>query len=215
MLHQWSDYETNPALLSAIDLFLAKQGLLEIEKARLDIGSTNLVFKASGIIALLKSDMDYPAAEKELQQLLNSPNEEICMGLVILGTSATSHNIETLLPFLKHPSLKTARIAASSMTKIADVNAAIHGPVLIAHLTAISDNEIRLSLLKALGKMEDISSIHDIISTSIHFRPNERRMTESIIFDMGMGAFPYCWTSQRTLACTTAAASFQAGYWED
>lgn len=191
MLHQWSDHETNPDIMSAIDLFLAKQGLLNHEKALKDIKSSDVALKAAGIISLMKSGHDNVLASQELQQLLHSAlEEEICLGLVILGTSSSSQNIEILLPFLSHPSTKAVRIAAASIAQIAEANSAIHGPALISQLNVISDNETRLSLLKALGKMEDISTINAIIGASIHFRPNERRLTESIIFDMGMPAVP-------------------------
>lgn len=56
---------------------------------------------------------------------------------------------------------------------------------LIETLQDSSDNEIRMACLHALGRQGDISIVAPLIAASTHFRPNERRLTESVLVAFG------------------------------
>lgn len=199
-LHRWVLETSDTALKNAVHFYLAQQGLLHPEKALTDLDSDNLVVKGAAILALKKSWAHQPPttaalnrtlAAQHLQQLLQSSNDdEICMGLKIMVVEYSSHDVEIMLPFLKHPSLQVSRTAAASLAQVIDKQSQRHVNKLLKHLSASSDNEFRLSCLKALGEIVDSSLVKDIIAGSIHFRPNERRLTESIIYKMGLRTVP-------------------------
>lgn len=199
-LHMWAYDENEPELKSTIDFYLACKGLLHPEKAIGYLKSSDLNLKGAAIISLEKSwahlspttaVMNWTLASQNLRQLLESSDEnEICMGLKILGVDANPQDVEILLPYLKNPSINVARTAAASIARIADKKCLRHAPVLIDRMTSSSDNELRLSCLKALGKIEDTTLVRDIIGSSVHFRPNERRLTEEIICKIGLRTVP-------------------------
>lgn len=200
-LHEWSCDEGDATLKSAIQFYLARLGLLHPEKAVVDLRDCkDLVLKGAAILAMKSSwanlsvataTLHRTLAAQQLQELLESTDsEEICMGLTILGLDPSAHDVEILLPFLRHPTRAVARTAAASIARIADKSVIRYAGILIARLTTSSDNEFRLSCLKALGKMGDSSIVKEIISNSVHFRPNERRLTETVISRMGLRTVP-------------------------
>lgn len=199
-LQEWSREETDPELRAAIQFYLARLGLLHPEKAAQDLDSDNLVLQGAAILSLKGSWAHLPAATvalnrtlaaQKLQQLLESSDtNHICMGLSVLGAEAVPLDIDILLPFLRHPTLQVKRAAAAALAKIADKTVIRYAGQLISLLAAASDNEFRLSCLKALGKMGDSSIVKDLIANSIHFRPSERRATETLISKMGLRTVP-------------------------
>jgi HEAT repeat protein len=76
------------------------------------------------------------------------------------------------------------------MAQADSINSIQQAPLIISHLTNVTDNEIRLACLKALGKVNDSTLVSQIIQTSAHFRPSERRLTEAIISQMGLKTVP-------------------------
>jgi HEAT repeat protein len=198
--HAWLRDDYDIRLNYSLQFYLAKQGLLHPEKAITNLESEDSLAEGAAIIALQKSWAFQEAttaayyrtiAAQHLEKMLNSPNEtDVCMGLTVLGIESLSNNVEVLLPFLKHANLKVARTAANSIAQIIDKKCFRHAPLIISQLNASKDNEFRLSCLKALGKIADSILVKDIISASIHFRSNERRLTESIIFKMGLRTVP-------------------------
>lgn len=193
-LQQWQEKTNDAELKSHLSFCLACQGQLPPYQAKEDLDKKNLTLKGASIVALKRSWPDLPPkaasqnrtlADQQLKALLDSSNEEeVRMGVRIIGLDTLSQDINTLLPFLKHPNIAIAREAAQSISQIVDAQSLRYGALLIAHLTATSDTEIRQSVLRALGKIGDSSYVKEIISRSMHFRPNERRLTESIIAKM-------------------------------
>lgn len=182
-LEKWSQED----LRSSIYFYLAKQGLLPADEAVAFLNSTDLQLQASAIIAL----KDDAYAQDRLKTLLESVHEkEILMGIEILGIIGSTDNVHTLLPYLKNPSLPIARAAAQAISQTIGRGSSTYAVPLIGQLTTSSDNDVRLACLKALGKINDFSLISPIILSSIHFRPNERRLTESIISQFGIEAVP-------------------------
>ncbi len=112
------------------------------------------------------------------------------MGLQILGIDGESHDIDILISYLSHPSLIVARTAAQSIAQAGILDSIRQAPFIISQLSQISDSEVRLSCLKSLGQVNDSSLVGDIIQASLHFRPNERRLAEQIIFKIGLRAVP-------------------------
>ena len=199
-LHRWILDVQDPQLRSVVHFYLARQGLLHPEKVAGDLTSGDLTLQGSAILALKKSwayqspttvAYNRTLAAQHLQRLLDSQVEaEICMGLSILGVESSPHDVDIILPFLKHPSVPVARASAAAISQAIDEQGVRYAQVLINRLAVSSDNEYRLSCLKALEKISDSSLVKDIISVSVHFRPNERRLTESIIYKMGLRTVP-------------------------
>ena len=199
-LDRWESQEGQSELGSAIQFYLAKHDLLHPDRAMLDLSSPDPVLQGASLLSLRKSWAPFPTsvissnrtlAAQQLKLLLESSDEEkVCMGLKILGIDSPPRDIELLLPFLKNTNLKIARAAADSIAKIASPECGRHASLLIDTLSLTSDHELRISCLKALGKIRDSSLVKAIISASIHFRPGERRLTENILCDVGLRTVP-------------------------
>jgi HEAT repeat protein len=199
-LQEWVQQDFDPQLRSTVYFYLAKQGLLHPEKIRGELKNSDLQLQGAAIIALKKSLAYLPPttaaynrtlAAHHLKLLLDSHHEEeLCMGLQILGIDGDMHNLDILISYLKHPSLMVARTAAKSIAKAESLDSIRQAPLIISQLSQISDNEVRLSCLKALEQVNDSSLVDDIIQISLHFRPNERRLTEEVIFKMGLRTVP-------------------------
>lgn len=199
-IQTWLDETSDNSLKSTIHLYLIQYGFLETNKILQDLQSSDLNHKGAAIIALKKAHHQLSAtaiaannviASQHLQSLLESSNEdEVCMGLKVLGIDAQPYHADTILTFLKSPSLKVARTAASSIANIADKHSIRYAPILISKMESTSDSELRLSCLRALGKIGGSFLVKEIIESSVHFRPNERRMTEIIISQMGQRKVP-------------------------
>jgi len=195
-LHNWLEERGNFSMRSTIHLYLAKRGLLQPEKMLKDIQNKDLTIRGAALIALkLSNNSALHAhlchANDQLKLLLESSNsEEICMGILILGLEQKTSNIDRLIPFLRHPS---PIISCESMRAIAfliDKSCFRYSTLLFSLLKSSSDNEFRLECLQALGKMNDSSLVQPIILASLHFRPNERRLAESIITQIGLRTVP-------------------------
>lgn len=186
-LLQWAEENPPPSLQGAIQFYLAKQGLIPHEKAIEFLRDSDPVLQGAGVIALRKSE----EASKKLQDLLNSQDDGfICIGLKILALEPALHNFEMAVSYLKHASLEVARTAAACTAQIADSSCREHAPALLHALTTFSDSEARVNCLKTLGKMNDVNLTKDVILTSLHFRPNELRQTETILFQAGLPIVP-------------------------
>lgn len=197
-LYKWVNDERNHSLRGEILFYLAQNGLLHPDKVIQELDSEDATLKAAAILALKKSGAHLPPATvaanraiaaQYLQQMLDSENEEeVCMGIAVVGAEEISQDIEILLPFLKQPSLRIAKSAAAAIAQLADEESTRFAPLLIKQLS--SRSEIRQYCLQALGKMNDSRLVRPIIAASIHFRPNERRLTETILFQMGKRTVP-------------------------
>lgn len=198
-LHEWVAEEDHQKLRSTILFYLAQHGMLHPSKVEDELDSHDPILQGAAVLSLKKSGAHLPPATvaanralaaQSLQEMLDSDDdEEVCIALTVIGSEGLPQNIELLLPFLRKK-LSIARSAASAIAQVADDSCARFAPHLIAKLTDSSDTELRQSCLKALGKMEDTSLVRDIIMASVHFRPNERRLAESIICQMGKRTVP-------------------------
>lgn len=196
----WLREERDFELKSALHLYLAKLGLLHPERVFQDLQGDNLELRGAAIIALKTSlanqtpsiaAYNRTLAAQELELLLDSDDEqEVCMGIAILGIEELPGNVEILLPLIKSSLPKVAHDAAIALANIIDKQSQRHASELVAQLTKSTDNEYRLAILKALGEVGDSTVIKEIILSSIHFRPNERRLTERIIAKMGLRTVP-------------------------
>jgi HEAT repeat protein len=110
--------------------------------------------------------------------------------LQILGIDGDAHDIDILISYLKHPSVIAARTAAKSIAQVEKLDSIRQAPLIISQLNQISDNETRLACLKALEQVNDSTLVNDIIDMTLHFRPNERRLTEEVIYKMGLRTVP-------------------------
>lgn len=199
-LISWDSENCEPGLKGTLHLYLAKIGLLSPQKALIDMRSDDSELICAGLIALKKSGGFSNAettaelrtfASHYLQDLLNSDAEEdLLMGISVLSVDADKEDVNILLPYLRHESLPVARKAASLIAEVATPQSTKHAKTLFYYITTRSDNEFRLSLIQALGKMADTSLVKDILLNSLHLRPNEKRNIEKIIFNMGLKTVP-------------------------
>lgn len=199
-LQDWVQHDFDLQLKSTVYFYLAKQGLLHPEKIMGELKNSDIQLQGAAIIALKKSLAYLPPttaaynrtlAAHHLKLLLDSDQEEeLCMGLQILGMEGESHDIDILISYLKSPSVRVARTAAKSIAQAETLDSIHQAPLIISQLNQVSDNETRLACLKALEKVNDSSLVSDIIQRSLHFRPNERLLTEEVIFQMGLRTVP-------------------------
>jgi len=206
----WVDENGSSELSKWANYYLAKRGLHHPEKAEDDLDHPDLFLRGAAILTMKKSlanqSLDYAAlnrtiASKKLDLMLKSTRiDEIGMGLDILAEDNSLEAAERALPFLSHDSLLVKRAAARCISRLADKRLARHTPRLIEELEAAHDNSFRLSLLDALGKIADSTTMKEILLASVHFRPNERRRTEEIIIQMGLKIVPLLLTLTKDIS---------------
>jgi HEAT repeat protein len=199
-VQRWIREDFDPALRSAVYLYLAKHGLLHPDKVLADLNNPDIHLQGAAIVALKRSLAFLPPttaaynrtlAAQHLKLLLDSHHEEeVCMGLQILGIEGEEHDVDLLIPYLFNLSPKIAKAAAQSIAQVDTIDPIRQAPQILNCLSSSSDAEIRTGCLKALGKVNDSSLVPEIIRTSLHFRPNERRLTEAIVYKMGLRTVP-------------------------
>lgn len=209
-IDNWTYENESPELSKWANYYLAKRGLHHPEKAEDDLDHPDLLLRSAAILTMKKSlanqSLDYAAlnrtiAAKKLDLMLKSDLiDEISLGLDILAEDASLEAAEKALPFLSHESVHVKRAAARCTARIADKRLSRHAPRLIEELSAARDNAFRLSLIDALGKIADSTTIKEILLASVHFRPNERRRTEEIIVQMGLKIVPLLLTLTKDIA---------------
>src|SRR5690606_18932449 len=135
--------------------------------------------------------LNHTIAQKETELLLKSQEvEEVCMGLEIVKEAMGKEFVEKILPFLSHSSVKVQRSAAQALANLSDKSLSRYAAKLIEELEESSDTTVRLKCLEALGKIQDSTTVKEMILTSLHFRPNERRLAEEVISNMGLKTVP-------------------------
>lgn len=163
----WLKKTYNIHLIGAINFYLAQCGLLPRKEALQDITSTDIIRKAASILALKKSwrevssevaRADQQLAEEALEGLLKSDNDDA----VCMGITV---------------------LGLDSFTHQAGYTSFV-----LKKLRNTRDRTLQQSCLRALGKIGSVSCIKEMIVCSIHFRPNERRLAEAAICEIGTGA---------------------------
>ncbi len=188
------------SLKQVAGLYLAKKGLKIPASFINDLHSEDLYILGTAIIALKITPHDNvnkslssieSLASQRLKALLDSDNDnEICMGLQIMGVACDIHDVELILPYLMHPSKLVARTAAQAISEAQAIEPSKQAHELIQVLSQTNDPAIRLGCLKALGKVKDSNLAKDIIVCSYHFKPKERRLVEEILYQMGLTTVP-------------------------
>lgn len=199
-IQEWLHTAFEHNLKSAIHFYLARNGLLHPEKAIYDLRSSDIQLRGAAIVALKKSlahqsptitAYNRTLAAQHLRFLLDSDREEeLCMGLEILGIDGDVNEVDILLPYLQSPSLAIARTAAESLALVAHLDSVRQAPRILEMMEQIKHTEIRLNCLKALGKVNDSSLVTDMIRSSLHYRPSECRLVEKVIYKMGLRTVP-------------------------
>ncbi len=188
------------ALQESAQFYLARWGLLNPEKALMMIDHPSIIRHGAAILALFtakshQSTLDaaenQALAAKHLQAMIDSEDEEeLSLGLTILGLADPYNALDTLLPFLKHPSASIACVASESIERLTEREDVRYQSLFLSELTSSPHNVVRLNLLKALWKIGDSTRLKEIIFASAHFRPNERRLAEELICDLGLRTVP-------------------------
>jgi len=209
-LDQWVYESESPELSKWANFYLAKRGLHHPEKVEDDLDHPDLFLRGAAILTMKKSlanaSLDYAAlnrtiAAKKLDLMLKSERiDEISMALDILAEENSSESAERALPFLSHESILVKRSAAKCVARLADKRTSRHASRLIEELETSRDNAFRLSLLDAIGKTADSTTVQEILLASVHFRPNERRHTEEILVQMGLKIVPLLLTLTKNIA---------------
>lgn len=200
LINQWFTSTQDMKLKRAAHFFLAKRGLLHPDKVIDDLDSTDLSSRGAAIITLTNSlaprkleqlSLHRTIAQNETDLMLKSNDtKEICMGLTVLREAHGSHLAEKALPLLFHEALNVRRESATTLSIIADKSLSRYSHKLIEALDDSFDHIIRQGCLTALGKIGNSTTVKDIILASVHFRPQERRLTEEIITRMGLKTVP-------------------------
>jgi len=199
-IERWVEESESPELSKWANFYLAKRGLHHPEKAEEDLDHSDLFLRGAAILTLKKSlanqSPEYAAlnrtiAAKKIDLMLKSSRiDEVGMALDILAEDEGSEAAEKALPFLSNESILVKRAAARCIARLADKRLSRHAPRLIEELEAARDNTFRLQLIDALGKIADSTTVKEILLASVHFRPSERRKTETVIVQMGLKIVP-------------------------
>ncbi|GAB4237099.1 MAG: MFS transporter [Chlamydiales bacterium] len=200
LLRKWAQKETDSKLQHAVAFYLAKQGFLQPEKVISDLESQQIEDLGVALVTLKKSvayqnprkaAYNLTLAAQRLEELLDSENEaELSMGLKVLGCESSPANVDILIPYLNHGSLRVARTAAHSIEQIIDRHSLRHASKILRTLSLTDDKTLRMSCLKSLGKFGDSSLVRPIIELSVHFRASEKRKVEEIIRNIGLRTIP-------------------------
>lgn len=198
-INRWQE-ESDRELQASIDFFLARAGLLHPDKAQYNLASLEPLQKGAAIIALQHSfahqslqnvTFNRQVALEEMQMLLESTNlTELSLGVTLLGIEGSPQNIEILIDYLKHPALKIAKSAAFALQECLDSQSMRHAKTILAEIRARNDSEFRLACFKALSKIGHTSLVRSMIDLSPILRPNEARLLENIISDLGLKTVP-------------------------
>ena len=209
-LDQWIDDTKSQELFKWVNFYLAKRGLHHPEKVEDDLDHPDLLLRGAAILTLKKSlanpTLEYAAlnrtiAAKKLDLMLQSSRiDEVSMALDILAEDTSLESAERALAFLPHESVLVKRSAAKCIAGLANKEFRRHAPKLIEELESARDNQFRLYLLEALGKIADTTTIKELLLASVHFRPNERRKTEAIVVQMGLKTVPLLLTLTKDIA---------------
>ncbi len=196
----WVQENTSPELSKHANFYLAKKGLLHPEKIENDLDHPDLLQRGAAILTLQKTlayqslesaALNRTIAAKKLDLMLKSNRiDEISMALDILAEENSSDAAEKAISFLSHDATLVKRAAARAIAKLASKNLSRHTPRFIEEMENTRDHFFRLSLLEAIGKISDSTTIKDLLLVSVHFRPTERRKTEEIIIYMGLKIVP-------------------------
>lgn len=191
-IQQWVKESNSPELSKWVNFYLAKRGFLQLEKTEEHLDHPDLFLRGAAILTLKKSDaLSRTIASKKIELMLKSNRiDEVGMALDILAEDNTNEAAEKALPFLSHDSILIKRTAARSIARLANKTLSRYAPRLIEELQAARDNVFRLKLIEALGKIVDSTTVKEILLASVHFRPSERRLTESVIAQIGLKIVP-------------------------
>ncbi len=196
----WDHENTSPELSKHANFYLAKKGLLHPEKIENDLDHPDLLLRGAAILTLKKTlahqsletaALNRTIAAKKLDLMLKSNRiDEISMALDILAEENSHDTIEKAIPFLSHDAILVKRSAAKAIAKLASKDLSRYAPRFIEEMENTRDNFFRISLIDAIGKISDSTTIKDLLLASVHFRPTERRKTEEIIISMGLKIVP-------------------------
>lgn len=168
------------SLKSSIYFYFASLGQLPSNKLIHELQSKDLTLRGAAMLALKPFDVE------KVAPLLESSNEnEICMGLTILGLNGDSQDANLIIPFLNHSSPKVQLEAAESLKLLASKELIAHTTTIIDLIKSSPNSSFRVACIEALGKIEDLSFISKIVLASLHLRPQEKRVIESVIANMG------------------------------
>lgn len=185
-LKTWLETEEDPKLAHKIRFFLASYGKLDPSQVMNDLHSEDPEKFAPAIIALRNDPSTKGLAAERLKQLLDSNHdEEICLGLSILGCDDSTEGVDRLVPFLDHPSPEVFRTASRALSLVIDKRSASYSEQLIDCLARSNDYRFRLNCLDALAKIVEPSQAAEVISATSHFRARERRKIEEMIVGLG------------------------------
>jgi len=197
---RWLHDDSDRQFTYYLKFFLAKQGLLHPEQVVEDLDSDDPQALGAAIVTLkcshviqnpLKSALNKTLAAQRLEELLDSHDQQqICVGLTVLGSEHIQSNVDLLIRYLNSSNMHIARTAAQSIAKIINRSSIRHASTLIKMLTHSRDKKFRLHCLEALGKIADSPIICSIINESLHFNATERRKVEEIAFRLGLRIVP-------------------------
>lgn len=193
-IQKWSHQEST----AIFSFFLAKRGYLNPQKALKNLQSDDLLLKGAAIASLknFKIHLDSRAAQvtlasQELEKLLASSNEEeLCMGLELLGLESSYANADILLSFLKELRPRVSTSAAHSLSLIANANFRHWSDWIVEAVIEQKNQQSRIFCLQSLTKIGDSSVVRPLILSSLHFRPAELREIQRLVQKIGLTAVP-------------------------
>jgi hypothetical protein len=115
-------------------------------------------------------------------------NDHIYQALQLLKEEESKENFERAVIYLNHNSDRIKLKSAEILAQVASNEHLPHAPKLFSYLRSSSHAQLRLYLLEALGKMQDLNTTRHLILSSLHLRPNEKRLLETLVYPMGRDA---------------------------
>lgn len=146
--------------------------------------NSTLLFAANGIV----STGDEKLLSNFLKQISDERKKGWLLEHLFEASPIKTGSLVELLPLLDQP--EKSHEAARKIALQASPDDLPVANLLVSRLRCFEDSELTLSCLTALGKMDSPTLARPIIESSIHFRPNERRLAETIILKMGAQIAP-------------------------
>ncbi|MCB1112116.1 MAG: hypothetical protein H7A37_07980 [Chlamydiales bacterium] len=189
LVYEWYQSTIASPVQGELAFYLAARGAFPTEEAILLLDNEQITLSGAALLAMMQDGQsDY---SQRLEQMLQSyRQEDVMVGIAILEALGSHYYVDRLLPFLDCDSLVIQRAAMAAIAALCDRRCRCHGRTILHHLKQTSDSAIRKSCLQALGRIQDSSFAKEIVMSSLHFRPSERRLAEEILVSMGLKSVP-------------------------
>lgn len=199
LIHGWTTQNASDELLGEAYYFLASQGYVKSKELERFSSAEEPLLRAAYLItrrALMNESVLEIANQailfdEEVERMLASQNKkEQLAALRLLGEELSHEGPYRLLPFLESPSIILRRAAMRSMAAILTPSSKAFSEPLLKIWHHSKDPEVRHDLVRAFGKLSDLSVFKKMLETATPIDSEETQLIESMLKQCGPEAIP-------------------------